>query len=278
MEGRSKGLMALLALLVAVAAAAVVAPTTAAASCGEPGAHDAEPFGTTACPGVRPGALMMQSPPPFEGGCTFGFMFRGGGSKFIATAGHCAGVRSGDEKRWAAGDGPEVLDESRRRIGEFAYAVVGDELHATDFDFALIRLDEGVKASPEVCHFGGPTGINADIVPVTAPVTIHYYGQTYLGGRALVGGEPLVPARTGIATGLPNPARAYFYGHVWFGDSGAPVLTKDGRAVGVLGGPGEADSSGHAGLVSVPRLGPQIKRASAYLGHNLKLILAPTRR
>ena len=80
----------------------------------------------------------------------------------MGTAGHCILGESpvgGDvgEESWAPGTGPVASDADGNRIGEFAYAILQDPK-----DFAVIRLDAGVEASPQMCHFGGPTGTNTD--------------------------------------------------------------------------------------------------------------------
>src|SRR5207247_6557518 len=119
----------------------------------------AAPFGTGTCPGVRPGAIVLSD----VGQCTLNFLFVGSdGSRYIGTAGHCilgASPFGGDvgEMSWTPGTGPVAQDAGGARIGEFAYAILLDPK-----DFSLIRVDPGVAVSPQVCHFGGPTGINAD--------------------------------------------------------------------------------------------------------------------
>jgi SAM-dependent MidA family methyltransferase len=55
------------------------------------------------------------------------------------------------------------------RIGEFAYAILQDPK-----DFALIRLDPGVAANPQMCHFGGPTGV----IPLRTFSRVTYAGLT----------------------------------------------------------------------------------------------------
>ena len=119
----------------------------------------AAPLGTGECPGVRPGAVVESD----NGQCTFNFLFQGSdGARYIGTAGHCIlgdDPLGGDagEQSWAAGSGPEARDGAGNRIGEFAYAILQDPK-----DFALIRLDPGVAANAQMCHFGGPTGVNTD--------------------------------------------------------------------------------------------------------------------
>jgi hypothetical protein len=229
----------------------------------------AAPFGITACPGVRPGAIVESD----TGQCTFNFLFAGGdGRTYIGTAGHCILGESpvgGDvgEEVWAPGDGPEARDGTGARIGEFAYAILQDPK-----DFALIRLDAGVAASAQMCHFGGPTGVNSDLA--SGPVVIHHHGNG-------VGVGTVLPARTGVALGMPDPDHVFAQHVAVPGDSGSGVISDDGRAVGVLVtvgvhtgsiGTGGVD----AGIVGITRLAPQVGRAAQVLGTSVTLVTAAT--
>ena len=137
-----------------------------------PAADSQVPVGIGSCPGVRPGAEVQSE----IGLCTFNFLFvTPAGERFIGTAGHCIlgegpVADNAGEKTWAKGAGPVAKDSTGKRIGEFAYAVLADPK-----DFALIRLDPGVEASPEMCNFGGPTGINDDIGD--GPKVLQYFGN-----------------------------------------------------------------------------------------------------
>jgi hypothetical protein len=118
-----------------------------------PAAGGTAPVAGGTCPGVRPGGRVVTE----VGGCTFNFLFRApDGTRYIGTAGHCIGTGPvwPRERVWPRGSGPVAEDADRKRIGEFAYAVLQDPK-----DFALIRLDPGVAASPEMCSFGGPSGV-----------------------------------------------------------------------------------------------------------------------
>jgi hypothetical protein len=229
----------------------------------------AAPFGVGACPGVRPGAIVNSD----TGQCTFNFLFAGSdGRTYIGTAGHCILGESpigGDvgEEEWAPGDGPEARDANDARIGEFAYAILQDPK-----DFALIRVDPGVPASAQMCHFGGPAGTNSDLT--ADPVVIHHYGNGIAIGTVL-------PARTGVALGMPDPDHVYAQHVALPGDSGSGVIGDDGRAVGVLvtvGIHGGSIGTGgvDAGIVGITRLAPQVTRASSVLRVGLALATAPT--
>ena len=225
----------------------------------------AAPIGTpTTCGGVRPGAPVESD----TGLCTFNFLFAGSdGQRYAGTAGHCILPADG-ERTWAAGTGPEARDGSGARVGEFAYAVLQDPK-----DFALIRLDAGVAASPEMCHFGGPTGVNTSTGPETT--VLHHYGQG-------VGVSLALPARSAIAQGLPDPDHVFALGGVVPGDSGSGIIDEAGRAVGVIVTTGvhtaSVGTSGiDAGTVGVTRLQPQVDRAGSMLGVGLSLQTAPLR-
>ena len=127
------------------------------------------------------------------------------GTRYIGIAGHCIGPGEGatgtpKEKVWPLGGGPSARDADGRRIGEFAYGAL--QSHGTGLainytkNFALIRLDPGVEASPEMCYFGGPRGLYA--TDTAGSLVLQYYGN----------GDPIgavLPARSGVALGTPNP-------------------------------------------------------------------------
>jgi hypothetical protein len=229
----------------------------------------APPVGTGPCPGVRPGAIVNSD----VGQCTFNFLFQGSdGRRYIGTAGHCILGESpigGDvgEESWAPGTGPEARDANDQRIGEFAYAILQDPK-----DFALIRLDAGVAASPQMCHFGGPTGVNADMP--SSPVVLEHYGNGIAIGS-------VVPARTALAIGMPDPDHVFAQGVIAPGDSGSGIISDDGRAVGVIVTVGLHSSSigtggVDAGVMGITRLAPQVARAQQALGLSLTLQTAAT--
>lgn len=224
----------------------------------------ATPLGSGACPGVRPGAVVESD----NRQCTFNFLFQGSdGHRYIGTAGHCIlgeDPLGGDagEQAWGPGAGPEARDGDGNRIGEFAYAILQDPK-----DFAVIRLDLGVAANPQMCHFGGPTGVNDD--RGSAPVLLHHFGQG-------VGVGTVLPARSALAAGMPDPDHVYAAGAVVPGDSGSGIISADGRAVGVIVTTGlhtgSFETSGlDAGTMGVTRLAPQVARAEEVLGVGLDL-------
>ncbi len=254
-----------------------------------PAAEDPAPVGSGTCPGVRPGGRVVTT----IGDCTLNFLFEApDGTRYIGTAGHCVDLgqettfkdsdSSGNgriERVWAWGTGPVAEDIAGQRIGEFVYAVV-----YAPKDFALIRLDPGVEASPEMCHFGAPRGVSTDDTDTT--VLLRYYGNA-------VGVGDVAPARSAVALGTPNPDHVNAVGLALPGDSGAGVMTADGLAVGVLvttGVSGLAFERGpymlptpsdlpqvnekgvDLGTMGITRLGPQLARAAEKLGVSLELV------
>jgi hypothetical protein len=232
-----------------------------------PAADGTKPVGVGTCPGVRPGAEVQTS----VGLCTLNFLFETPAhERFIGTAGHCIlgegpVADNAGEKMWPKGAGPEAKDSTGHRIGEFAYAVLQDPK-----DFSLIRLDPGVQASPELCNYGGPSGINDDISD--GPKVLEYFGNG-------VGIGSTVPARSAVALGFPNADHVYAAGLALPGDSGSAVISDDGRAVGVLvttgvHGFGFDEHGVDFGTMGITRIVPQMTRASDALGVKLSLVTA----
>ena len=229
-----------------------------------PATPTAAPVGTGSCPGVRPGAVVRSE----AGTCSFNFLFVGSdGGRYMGTAGHCVlptDVES--EEAWPAGSGPVARDGTGARVGEFAYAVLRSPM-----DFALVRLDPGVEASPQMCWFGGPTYLN-DTTPAT-PVILNHYGNGQLIGD-------LLPARSAVALGMPEPDHVFAVGLALPGDSGSGLMSADGGAVGVVVTLGlQTGSIGlggvDAGTMGSTRLRPQLAQAQERLGITLELQTAP---
>lgn len=232
-------------------------------------ARTGAPVGVSDCADLRPGAQITI---PGRGTCTVNFLFTGRDPRearhhYAGTAGHCAigeGPTDTDagERVWRTGQGPAVEDAQGDHVGRFTYAVLDG-----DFDFGLIRIAPGVATGPTMCHFGGPTGVNRDRTSATTP--LEYYGQ----GLAI---GTVAPARTAVAQGMPHPRHVHATGPAVFGDSGAPVLSSDGRAVGhvVTTGlhTGQVDTSGvDYGTIGISRIAPVANRAARALNQHLTL-------
>lgn len=233
----------------------------------------AAPFGLGSCPGVRPGAIVVTD----TGVCSLNFLFTDAEeNRYMGTAGHCIlatsplGGQDNGEFSFAPGDGPEARDVEGNRIGDFVYAVQQDPK-----DFALILLDDDVDASPQVCSFGGPTGINDEQPGLLEPTLLSNYGNPLGLGTGIT-------AKTFVALGMPSADHVFATGAVLPGDSGGPVLDEEGRAVGVavstglhLGDSLLSLDGLDIGLVGITRLTPQLERAEAVLGTDLDLVTAP---
>jgi hypothetical protein len=212
----------------------------------------ASPIGIGGCSGVRPGAY-YSSPTT---GCTFNFLFRGrDGYRYIGSAGHCL-VETNEVASWPIGAGPEIRSDTGAVVGRGAYAINRGER-----DFALIRLDPGTKANPQMCHFGGPTGIDDSH---SAPATIEHYGQG-------IGVSIVTPGRTAIATDMRGEDSVTAVGVANFGDSGSGT-THDGRALGVLVALVVGTTAGN---IHITRLIPQLAEAEEAIGTDLTLVTAP---
>ena len=234
---------------------------------------DAPPVGLGPCPGVRPGALVATE--DLEGAtweCTFGFVFEGfersverrSLGRYITTAGTCAVPWDGEEW-WRDGEGPKAFDSTGKLIGRYVYAHSG--VQSSGMEYALIKVLPGVSVNPQVCYFGGPTGPVVGAVP--GPVQLRQVGQgTY--GVAL--GRPAFKA-TDLATEGPND---WLVGSWLPDDTGGPVITEDGRAVGLItaGGAGIVGDSDPVTLF-LTRLQPATNLAEEALGIDLQLLTAP---
>ncbi len=233
----------------------------------------AAPFGVGSCPGVRPGSLIQTE----AGACTLNFMFTDpAGDRYMGTAGHCIlatspiGQQDNGEVTFGAGEGPVARDGEGNRIGEFVYAIQSDPK-----DFALICLDDGVEASPQVCSFGGPTGTDDSQPGLLEPTVLSNYGNPLGLGSG-------VTTKSFLALGMPDPDHVFATGLVLPGDSGGPVLNEDGEAVGLvvttglqLGNSLVSGEGLDVGLVGITRLTPQLERAEDVLGTDFTLVEAP---
>ena len=139
-------------------------------------------------------------------------------------------------------------------------------------NFALIRLDRHISASPQMAHFGGPTGTNKETEGQR--VVLQYYGHGHgIGSTA--------PARSAVALDFSDPQHVYAIGLSEPGDSGAPVASQDGRAVGVLVTGGIHGFQGQtpldSGTMGISRLEPPLRHAEQRLALRLELETAPLR-
>ncbi len=234
---RPPRLLASAAAIAAIIGATLIAPppseAAAIAPLGQtcqvtPLSVDATPvaLATGGCRGVRPGAMVRTS----IGICTMNFLFTGtDGERYVGTAGHCLIRDPGETKRFTD---PKVFDVDGAHVGDAVYAVKRG--YGADYspiiDFALIRLNAAgaAVATPEICHFGGPVGMDRVL---GAGEIVHHYGN----GSVI---RDVVPGRTGVTFGAGLLGGEYTFEYTGDvgagGDSGSPVIDHDGNAVGVL--------------------------------------------
>ena len=246
----------------------------------------ATPVGTTDA-ALQPGGEVVFP----EYTCVLNFLFAGSdGHRYFGSAGDCVlpgpdALPSDEpggadrERTWPPGTGPvSRLRSSDARIGEVAYAIDNER-----GSFALVRLDTGVAAEPQLAHFGGPTGHNDD--RASGPAFIHCVGAANTGNDAVPADIPVPNARSGLVLGLSHPDRAFAFFPVVPGDAGGPCITADGKAVGLIVGTGlhvqPADDGAatpiEAGNASIQRLGPLLSRAAEQTGVRFDLLTAPLR-
>ena len=241
----------------------------------------AAPVGTGPCPGVRPGGFLST-----DGAlCTFNFVFKGSdGSTYIGTAGHCYHDTINEVRVWPGDTGPvasvlggqsevNAITDPGTPIGHWVFkGFQGNPLTRDELDFGLVRLDPKVEASPQMCHFGGPTAMN--VATSSESEYVHYYGNGKMFREA-------PRARTALAPfGFPDTRHVYAEGIASPGDSGSGVIDDSGEAVGILVAVGllydstPPGADGDEGHLDIVRLGPQLKVAEKKLGITLKLLTA----
>ncbi len=258
-------------------------------SCGSHKKAAAAPPGDPACPGVRPGAAAFNTKDRAD--CTFGFILRGSdGARYVIVGHRCAPAsrpsvsvkvgESREEHTWPRGKGPQVSDSTGKPVGRLVYDVRIVE-KALMIDFALLRLDKGIKYSPTMCQFGGPRRINSIID--NQPTFASIYGQSneYTKVDGSHGYEDLIPQ------GLNNPEIVNGARTSQLNNDGAPVLSGDGgQALGIMGeawthagtNPQEDGSQAENPYGSyIYRLGPVIQRLERALHLRLALVNAGER-
>lgn len=190
----------------------------------------------------------------------------------MSTAGHClVGDAPTRPTTWKPGAGP-IVSTTDRQIGRLVFAELRESPETSDqYDFALIRLDKGVKGSAEIRSLGVPRGLNSD--RGDAPVTLSTYGNSAFAA--------ISPSRDVMAPNTRHQDHVYAHGLVFQGDSGAPVVDAEGRAVGTILGGGAGRVGVGIGSVDTPhdgafniigRLGPVVQHASSALRIRLALV------
>jgi hypothetical protein len=170
----------------------------------------------TDCPGYQSPGVSAAGCIVAPYGCTANFIFTDGTSQYIGTARHCT---------------DNVGQPVTMQLDTTTIGVVGTVAKMTSGDgqpgndWALIKIDPAVAAKwgvdPAVPVVGGPQGVYSGC----DPTAVKYYGHGY--GVAVAQGKP----EAGFATNVYDDG----FGWTGFGapgDSGSPVLTADGAAMG----------------------------------------------
>ncbi len=208
---------------------------------------------------VAPGAAISVSGVP----CSAGFLLLGPrGTHLLSTAGHCVTERGtsttvAGDSAWRTGLGPEV------RLGTSG-PVIGHVLYATQVidtsDFAVITLLPGVTADPTLVGGGRVSSLGTSVEPGQ---------QVELSGQGLAV-SAVQPKRTGLVTGTTSAHAFTVTLLAVSGDSGGPVVSKSGAALGLLirGGGFVAPDLGTAQVI---RLAGMLRRVRSQLGLSLRL-------
>lgn len=189
---------------------------------------------------VHPGVMTTTA----GGGCTANFIFYNATDVFLGQAAHCAGTGAPTETSGCTSGskplGTPVAIAGASKPGTLVYsswitmAQRGEkDANTCDYnDLALVKIDpaDRDKVNPSVPFFGGPTGIS------TNPTTFGDGVLTY-GNSPLRAGLSALSPKEGFSLGDEGDG----WSHICYtatpgvpGDSGSAVLTKDGKALGVL--------------------------------------------
>ncbi|MGH3852374.1 MAG: serine protease [Pseudonocardiaceae bacterium] len=218
------------AAAVALVTTLVPAPAAAASPAWAPAAQST----------VHPGVVTTTA----DGQCTANFIFFNATDVFIGQAAHCAGTGAPTETSGCTSGskplGTPVTIAGASKPGTLVYsswltmAKRGEkDANTCDYnDLALVKLDpaDRGKVNPSVPFFGGPTGVS------TSPTKLGDGVLTY-GNSPLRAGVAALSPKDGISLGDEGGG----WSHICYtftpgvpGDSGSAVLTKDGKALGVL--------------------------------------------
>lgn len=163
-------------------------------------------FAFEPCTGrIRPGAPMNA-----PAGCTFSFILSdSAGNLYTGTAGHC--VSNVGERVGATG------------VGLFGTVVTR---WALGVDYALVRVDADKQAlvTPELCAWGGPIGADPGGRPAN-DILLEY------GWGFATSATPQTRTRALVQASL-NANEVSWYGVGSGGDSGGPIVSVEGYAVG----------------------------------------------
>lgn len=226
-------------------------------------------------PEIRPGSEIVEPGP-----CTLNWVFDDeAGNVYVGTADHCVG-EVGQPVRTAGFDAA---------IGTVAY--LGGGFGGAD-DFALVEIHDAYEdqIDPATRGIGGPTGLyrpapvdlqETTTTPGASDERLHPLPVLFHGHGTGWGDDEETRTRGGTVTEVGEDAFT-FVGPVTGGDSGAPVQSTAGQAVGVVAGnagtvvgiepgtPGPVDQK-----VSGPLLVDSLRAAEDALATELSLRTAP---
>jgi hypothetical protein len=162
-------------------------------------------------------------------GCTMNFVFTDGVSNYIGTAGHC----SGNGKTVIAQVGVRV-DPTDSVI--VTLAAIGTTISSWNQgigkDFALVRINPGLKVMPGVAGALGPTGVFCGD-PVGQPVMHYGHGYIFFVEQGYAKFGEVIPDLT-LLLKFTSPNGFNWVGYGLPGDSGSEVMNDAGLAVGDL--------------------------------------------
>ena len=212
---------------IALAAAGSLLPTGAQAATGA--GHP--PWASAKTATIHPGVMVSM------GGvdCRAGFIFTDGTHAFIAVPSSCSGTGPVDNSKCDAGQDPyglPVTIQGAKHKGTLVYsAITTMELRSqtgtnrcTYNDLSLVRIDRRdiKRTNPSVPVLGGPTGVSKD--QPAAPDQLSVYVTSPSSAQAL------------NSSGGGWSHAIMVDGAVASGDLGAPVLTANGQALGMVSG------------------------------------------
>jgi hypothetical protein len=162
-------------------------------------------------------------------GCTMNFVFTDGASKYIGTAGHCAG------------NGRTVIAQVSTRVDPtdtvlVTLAAIGSVVKSWNAgigrDFALVKIDPGFKVTPGMAGALGPTGVFCGD-PVGQPVMHYGHGYVFFVEQGNPKFGEVIPDLT-LLLDFAGPNGFNWVGYGVPGDSGSGVMNAAGLAVGDL--------------------------------------------
>ena len=162
-------------------------------------------------------------------GCSMNFVFTDGLSKYIGTAGHCAG------------GGKTVIAQIGMRVDPtdsviVTLAAIGSVVKSVNGgigkDFALVRINPGLKVVPGVGGALGPTGVFCGD-PVGQPVMHYGHGYIFFVEQGTAKFGEVIPDLT-LLLKFASPDGFNWAGYGVPGDSGSEVMNDAGLAVGDL--------------------------------------------